>query len=144
MTVSDFWNNVATSLIISTSLLQIVNSLFQTWDKQCEHNLLTACWQSCYKMWDFCVCSASLPTSHQQVVFALAESNWTHYFHERLRWNYNQQVDIAGINCLFCIMLIDENFDECESKFQQFVEKNLLLYKHKCYIEFLVTEKNHI
>jgi hypothetical protein len=44
------WNNLATSLIISTRLLQVVNSLFQTcmlttWDKQCEHNLLTACWQ---------------------------------------------------------------------------------------------------
>jgi hypothetical protein len=34
------WNNLATSLIISTRLLQVVNSLLTTWDKQCEHNLL--------------------------------------------------------------------------------------------------------
>jgi hypothetical protein len=71
-------------------LLRVVNSLFRTcWsqlgiNKQYEHNLLTACWQTCYKMWDFSVCSrvampharishlvASLPTSRQQVVFAL-------------------------------------------------------------------------
>jgi hypothetical protein len=30
-----------------------------TWDKQCEHNLLTACLQTCCKMWDFYVCSKS-------------------------------------------------------------------------------------
>jgi hypothetical protein len=24
-------------------------------NKQCEHNLLTACWQTCYKMWNVCV-----------------------------------------------------------------------------------------
>jgi hypothetical protein len=24
------------------------NLLLTTWDKQCEHNLLTACWQTCY------------------------------------------------------------------------------------------------
>jgi hypothetical protein len=64
------WNNIViswlyighvqTSPIISTRLLQVVNSLFQTWDKQCEHNLLTACWQTCYKMWDFYACSWKL------------------------------------------------------------------------------------
>jgi ACR3 family arsenite efflux pump ArsB len=42
------WNNLATSTIVSTRLLEVFNSLFQinllaTWDKQCEHNLLTAC-----------------------------------------------------------------------------------------------------
>jgi hypothetical protein len=68
------WNNLGTNLIVSTRLLQVVNSLtnsttwqlnssttttawqlnsLTTWDKQCEHNLLTACWQTCYKMWDF-------------------------------------------------------------------------------------------
>jgi hypothetical protein len=51
------WNNLATSLIVSTRLLQVVSYLLTTWDKQCEHNLLTACWQTCYKMWDFCLCS---------------------------------------------------------------------------------------
>jgi hypothetical protein len=63
------WNNLATNRLISTRLLQVVNSLFQicwqlAWDKQCEHNLLTACWQTCYKMWDFYVCiqSEGMPT----------------------------------------------------------------------------------
>jgi hypothetical protein len=54
------WNNLATSLIISTRLLQVVNSLLNlltSWDKQCEHNLLTACWQTCCKMWDFYACT---------------------------------------------------------------------------------------
>jgi hypothetical protein len=34
------WNNLATSLIISTRLLQVVPNLLTTWDKQYEHNLL--------------------------------------------------------------------------------------------------------
>jgi hypothetical protein len=38
-----------------TRLVEIRN-LLTTWDKQCEHKLLTACWQTCYKMWDFCIC----------------------------------------------------------------------------------------
>jgi hypothetical protein len=54
------WNNLATSLITSTKLLQlltrVVPNLLTTWDKQCEHNLLPACW-TFYKMWDLCVCS---------------------------------------------------------------------------------------
>jgi hypothetical protein len=41
--------------IISTRLLQVVikqlvPNLLTTWDKQSEHNLLTACWQTFYKM----------------------------------------------------------------------------------------------
>jgi hypothetical protein len=52
------WNNLVTSLILSTRLLQLVPNLSTTWDKQCEHNLLTAWWQTCYKMRDFYVCSS--------------------------------------------------------------------------------------
>ena len=33
-----------------TSLLQVVNSLFQTWKKQKKHNLSTACEQTCYNL----------------------------------------------------------------------------------------------
>jgi hypothetical protein len=40
-----------------TSCSQFVPYLLTTWDKQCEHNLLTACWQTCYKMWDSYVCT---------------------------------------------------------------------------------------
>ena len=35
---------------VVTSCQQLVPKLLTTWDKQCEHNLLTACWQTCYKM----------------------------------------------------------------------------------------------
>ena len=53
-------NKSVTSLIISTRLLQVVNSfvpnLLTTCNKPCEHNLLTACLQTCYKLWDFYVC----------------------------------------------------------------------------------------
>jgi hypothetical protein len=35
---------------------QLLPNLLTTWDKQCEHNLLTACLQACYKMWDFYAC----------------------------------------------------------------------------------------
>jgi hypothetical protein len=60
MTVSDLLEHyLATSLTISTSLLQVVNSLFQT------------CWQlagTCIKISHLV---ASLLTSRQQVVFAL-------------------------------------------------------------------------
>jgi hypothetical protein len=37
-------NNLATSLIISTRLLQVVPNLLTTCDKQCEYILLTVCW----------------------------------------------------------------------------------------------------
>ena len=48
------WNNLATSLILSTMLLQVLNSLLQTcW--QLDLGTSSACWQTCYKMWDFCV-----------------------------------------------------------------------------------------
>jgi hypothetical protein len=55
------WNNLATSLIISKGCYKLLTTcsllVTTTWDKQCEHNLLTACWQTCYKMWDFYVCT---------------------------------------------------------------------------------------
>jgi hypothetical protein len=38
-----------------SDLLEQPCNLLTTCDKQCEHNLLTACWQTCYKMWDFYV-----------------------------------------------------------------------------------------
>ena len=74
------WNNLVTSLIIPTRLLQVVNSLFQTCWQLVTSSAKTACWQICYKMWDFCVSThekshshlvTSLLTSRQQVVFAL-------------------------------------------------------------------------
>ena len=45
---------------VVTSCQQVVPHLLTTCDKQCEYILLTACWQTCYKMWDFCVCTAHL------------------------------------------------------------------------------------
>jgi hypothetical protein len=43
---------------VVTSCSQLVSKLLTTLDKQCEHNLLTACfWQTCYKMRDFSVCT---------------------------------------------------------------------------------------
>jgi hypothetical protein len=53
------WDNLATSLIISTRLLQVVNSLFQTCWQIGTSSAKTTCWQTCYKMWDFCVCNKS-------------------------------------------------------------------------------------
>ena len=35
---------------VVTSCQQVVPNLLTTCDKQCEDNLLTACWQTCYKM----------------------------------------------------------------------------------------------
>jgi hypothetical protein len=49
------WNNLVTSLVISTKLLQIVNSLFQTCWQLGTNSAGTTCWQTCYNMWDFCV-----------------------------------------------------------------------------------------
>ena len=50
MTISVLLNNFVTSLIVSSSLLKVVNNLFQTWNKQWEHNLSTACEQTCYNL----------------------------------------------------------------------------------------------
>ena len=43
-----------------TSCQQVWNNLLTTWYKQCEHMLLTACLQTCYKLWDFYVCTTEL------------------------------------------------------------------------------------
>ena len=40
-------NNLVTSLTVPSSLLQVVKSLFQTWNKQGEQNLSAACEQTC-------------------------------------------------------------------------------------------------
>jgi hypothetical protein len=45
---------------VVTSCQQVVPKRLTTCHKQCEDNLLTACWQTCYKMWDFCVFSSIL------------------------------------------------------------------------------------
>jgi hypothetical protein len=81
------WNNLATSLIMSSNLLQVVNcSLFQTCWQLGTSSANTTCWrlvdvQTCYKMWDFyaCTCRTRVKISHlvaslatnRQVVFAL-------------------------------------------------------------------------
>jgi hypothetical protein len=42
---------------------KVVNKLLHTcfvkttWHRQYEHKLVMACWQTCYKMWYFCVCT---------------------------------------------------------------------------------------
>ena len=46
------WNNLAGNKSdnidkVVTSCQQLVPNLLTTWDKQCEHNLLTPCWQTC-------------------------------------------------------------------------------------------------
>ena len=48
--------------------VQLVSNLLRTCNKPCEHNLLTACLQTCYKLWDFYVCSLIMLTSFLQVV----------------------------------------------------------------------------
>jgi hypothetical protein len=50
------WNNFVTCLIIPTTLLQVVNSLFQTCRQLGTSIAKTTCWQTCHKMWDFCLC----------------------------------------------------------------------------------------
>jgi hypothetical protein len=54
MTVSDLLEQLCTKSDninkVVTSWQQLVPNLLTTWDKQCEHNLLKACWQTCYKM----------------------------------------------------------------------------------------------
>jgi hypothetical protein len=35
---------------VVTSCQQVIPNLLTTCDKQCEYILLTACWQTCYKM----------------------------------------------------------------------------------------------
>jgi hypothetical protein len=52
------WNNLATSLIISSSLVQVVNSLFQNcWQLGTSSANTTCNWrQTCYEMWDSYVC----------------------------------------------------------------------------------------
>ena len=47
---SDNFNKVA------TSCQQLVPNLLTSCNKPCEHNLLTACLQTCYKLRDFYVC----------------------------------------------------------------------------------------
>jgi hypothetical protein len=42
---------------VVTSCQQVVPNLLTTYNKQCEYTLLTACWHTCYKMWDFYVCT---------------------------------------------------------------------------------------
>jgi hypothetical protein len=71
------WNNLATSLIISTRLLQVVDSLFQTcW--QLVTSSPTACWETYYTRKNAQIatnlqqiCSNAVPTTCQQDVFAL-------------------------------------------------------------------------
>ena len=55
MTVSDLLEQLVVGLIMPLSLLQVVNNLSQTCynksrNKQCEHNLLTTCEQTCYNL----------------------------------------------------------------------------------------------
>jgi hypothetical protein len=57
---------------VATNCQQLVPYLSSTWDKQCEHNLLTACWQTCYKMWDFYV--SNMKTENESVVYILVVS----------------------------------------------------------------------
>ena len=52
---------------VVTSCQQVVPNLLATDDKQCEYILLTACWQTCYKMGDFYVCSTCLFHVHVYV-----------------------------------------------------------------------------
>jgi hypothetical protein len=49
---------------VVTSCQEVVPNLLTTCDKQCEYILLTACWQTCYKMWDFYVCRTGSPQQH--------------------------------------------------------------------------------
>ena len=65
--------NLVTSLTLSTRLSQVVNSLFKLVDnnKTCEHNMLTACLQTCCKLWDFYVCNRENNVSR-------AENTWKH------------------------------------------------------------------
>jgi hypothetical protein len=79
MTVSDLLEQPCNK---SDNINKVVPNLLTTWDKQCEQNLLTTCWQTS-KMWDYCACSCAswsdqvvtdlwrLLSSRYQNVFAL-------------------------------------------------------------------------
>jgi hypothetical protein len=105
------WNNLALSLIISTRLLQIVHThslhvpnLLTTWDKQCEHNLLTACWQTCYKMWDSCgVYTWELTRARWIWYGTIAKTlvNSASKFERPVQWNHrHRDIDNPNDSCL--------------------------------------------
>jgi hypothetical protein len=53
-TLQQVWQYQQGCYKLLTASAELVDNF---WDKQCEHNLLTVCWQTCHKMWDSCVCS---------------------------------------------------------------------------------------
>jgi hypothetical protein len=69
------WNNLATSLIIATRLLQVVNSLFHTCWQLATSSAKTTCWRLVGRLATRCELFARvaknscMPTSLQQVVF---------------------------------------------------------------------------
>ena len=77
---------------VVTSCSQLVPNLLTTGDKQCEYNLLMACWQTCYKMLDLSVCTLnSSEQSCDRVLFhsisvpkirSTPNSNWSRLLEE--------------------------------------------------------------
>ena len=43
--------------------------MLTTCNKPCEHNLLTACLQTCYRLWDFCVCTPHFDCVKTRFIF---------------------------------------------------------------------------
>jgi hypothetical protein len=68
MTVSDLLQQPCNNSDNINKILQVVNSLFHTCWQFGTSNANTSCWQTCYKMWDYCVCKNL--TTCQQDVFA--------------------------------------------------------------------------
>ena len=59
---------------VVASCWQLVPNLLTTCNKPCEHNLLTACLHTCYKLWDFYVCSFDCRNIHSLKHHRLAGS----------------------------------------------------------------------
>ena len=74
-------------------LLTTCSKLVDNLGQQCEHNLLTACLQTCYKLWHLV---ASLPTVCQQVVFELLVPNCRQVWNNLLT-TCNNLVNIIGL-----------------------------------------------
>jgi hypothetical protein len=94
------WNNLATSLIISTKLLQVVNSLFQTCWQLGTSSAKTTCWRLFSRLATRCEifsCVASLPTRRQQIVFAVFVANCSNKFGTELLTTCNNLVDIIRL-----------------------------------------------
>ena len=82
-----------------SSLLQVVPNLLTTWDQQCEHNLSTACWQTCYKMREFSVCILHVCKS-LSVFKRFCDKSCTKIHHNKYFCS-NHHTKVLSLTCYF-------------------------------------------